>query len=152
MSFSLVNPKGNAGSGRNPVVPQRRYAVCSACRIGLWRQCRLTLTINSRKITSDQSHTTAHTLHILSKCLIKKRSSSNFNDRYTHLVTNHDQPRYQESTCDILCESHPWHDRPAHPPHMSHVRLNSTTPRAKRSGLVLLAPISSTKKRPQIAA
>ena len=37
------------------------------------------------------------------------------------LVTNHSQPRYQGSTCDIPRMSHPWHDRPAYHLHMVEV-------------------------------
>ena len=75
-------------------------------------QCRLTLSINSGKISSDQLHTTARALWVISKCEIKKRSRPDTRLGCIHLVTNHDQREYHESAREIRHASHPRPERP----------------------------------------
>ena len=58
------------------------------------------------------------------------------------LVTNHSQPRYQGSTCDIPRMSHPWHDRPAYPLHMVEVGGVSQLQPKRYLGTCELTPFS----------
>ena len=66
-------------------------------------------------MTADRSQTSTCAIHVPSKCDIKSDCDLPPTLDVPVLVTNHSQPRYQGSTCDIPRMSHPWHDRPAHP-------------------------------------